>query len=150
MAVQVLTLVSPEQDEHELQISCTNMLRLLLLPDVCWTAIDHSHSVDRRIGRNGFPIGLLEMKKRKARGVEDGIWDYAFWHRDKSFAVEMKVGDNDLSDAQKEWGKRLIAAGVHVKVCWSKTQLFDTVVSWGLTRTTHEDRPMRVSGGAAA
>ena len=146
---RVLTLVPDEPDEHELQLSCTGMLSIILLPDVCWTAIDHSGSVDRRIGRNGVPIGLLEMKKRKARGVQDGIWDYAFWHRGEAFAVEMKVGDNDLSDAQKEWGRRLIKAGVHVKVCWSKPQLFNTVVEWGLTRTVHEDRPMRVSGGAA-
>jgi hypothetical protein len=129
-------LVAPEPDEHELQTSCTDMLNILLLPDVCWTAIDHAHSIDQRPGRHGVPIGLLEMRKRKARGVQEGIWDYAFWHRGKSFAVEMKVGDNDLTTDQEVWGRRLIAAGVEVKVCWTKAQLFVTIQRWGLTRPT--------------
>ncbi|MCL2427895.1 MAG: VRR-NUC domain-containing protein [Alphaproteobacteria bacterium] len=128
-------LVSPEPSEHRLQIDCTKMLAAILLPEVCWTAIDHAHSLDRRLTTGGVPVGLVEMRKRKARGVRSGIWDYFFWHRSLTHVIELKVGDNDLSDDQELFGRQLIRAGVkHLKVCWNKDQVFDTVVAWGLTR----------------
>jgi hypothetical protein len=111
------------------------MLRLILLPDVQWTAIDHAHSLDRRIGRNGAPIGLIEVRKRKARGVKPGICDYLFWHRRCGFAIEMKRNaDEDLSDDQKEFCQGLIDAEIPIKICWSKFQVYQTVVAWDLTR----------------
>ena len=131
-------LTPHQKGEHELQIDCTAMLKRLLLPEVAWTAIDHGHSFDQTIGRNGRPIGLMEAQKRKARGIEPGIFDYAFWHGGASFALELKVGLNDLSDDQETWGKRLIRAGVECKVCWSIDQVCQTVIAWRLTR------PMRV------
>jgi hypothetical protein len=137
--VRAFHLVPDDPGEHELQIDCTSMLEKILLADVCWTAIDHAHSFDRTIGRHGVPIGLLEARKRKLRGIRKGICDYLFWHRASAFALELKVGDNDLDDDQKAFIRRLIAAEVETKVCWSKPQVFDTVVKWGLTR------PMQVT-----
>ena len=110
------------------------MLHTLLLPDVCWTAIDHAHSLDRRLGRNGVPIGLIEARKRKARGIKKGIWDYLFWHRARAFSIELKVGDNDLTPEQEEFGNALILAEVEVKVCWTIDQVFETTKAWGLLR----------------
>lgn len=128
-------LMPPEPSEHELQIECTSMLALILLPDVCWTAIDHAHSLDRRPTPGGLPIGMVEMRKRKARGIRSGLWDYFFWHRGITHVIELKVGDNDLTPEQETFGRALIAAGVdRLKVCWNKDQLFHTVVDWGLTR----------------
>jgi hypothetical protein len=136
---RVLTLVAPEPLEHDLQISCTDMLRLVLLPDVQWTAVDHAHSLDRRIGREGRPIGLIEAMKRKARGIRKGIPDYLYWHRGRGFAIELKRNaDEQLSDDQEDFLRGLIRAGVEVKICWTKMQVFDTVVAWGLTRTVRE------------
>jgi hypothetical protein len=132
-------LLPDEPDEHELQIQCSDMLRIILLPDVQWTAIDHAHSLDRRVGRHGVPIGILEAKKRQRRGIKPGITDYLFWHRTDSFACELKVGDNDLDPDQRDFMRGLIAAGVRCKVCWTKDQVFNTVVGWGLTR------PMQVT-----
>lgn len=128
-------LVAFEPSEHDLQIACTKMLFSILLPEVCWTAIDHAHSLDRRLSKRGFPIGLIEMQKRKARGIRSGLWDYFFWHRSVTHVIELKVGDGNLSPSQEDFGRQLIRAGVtQLKVCWSKDQLFNTVVEWGLTR----------------
>lgn len=133
-----LQLVPNDPSEHELQEDCTAMLRILLLPDVAWTAIDHAHSLDRRLTRNGVPIGLIEMQKRKRRGIKPGIWDYLFWHRRRAYAIELKVGDNDLDDDQIDFGKALIAAGLDLKVCWTKAQVFETTRDWGLLRAVRE------------
>jgi hypothetical protein len=134
-------LVAYEPDEHELQIACVKMLRTLLLPDVCWTAIDHGHSIDRTPSWRDprVSVGFLEMQKRRARGVIDGIWDLWFWRVGITHVIELKVGDNDLSSAQEEFGERLILAGVrHLKVCWTQDQVFDAVCGWGLTRVANQ------------
>lgn len=124
-----------EPSEHELQIDCTNMLGRLLLPDVQWTAIDHAHSLDRRIGRNGVPIGLIEVRKRQARGIKPGICDYLFWHRAAAFAIELKRNAYEkLSDDQKIFCRGLLKAGVKVQVCWTIWQVDETATRWGLMR----------------
>jgi hypothetical protein len=110
-AVQSFQLTAPKQLEHELQIECTSMLWKVLLPDVCWTAIDHAHSLDMRIGRHGRPIGLLEAQKRKARGVKAGIADYLFWHRRQAFAIELKTVDGVLSGDQEDFLQSMIDNG---------------------------------------
>jgi hypothetical protein len=131
-AFQLETL---EPSEHELQIDCTKMLGRLLLPDVQWTAVDHAHSLDRRIGRNGVPIGLIEARKRVARGIKPGICDYLFWHRAAAFAIEMKRNAYEvLSDDQKVFCRGLLKAGVKVKICWTIWQVDATATAWGLMR----------------
>jgi hypothetical protein len=111
------------------------MLRIILLPDVQWTSVDHAHSLDRRIGRNGVPIGLMEAQKRKSRGIRAGITDMLFWYRQRGFAIELKRNASEpLSDDQKTFCKGLLLAGIPVKICWSKDQVWRTVVEWGLTR----------------
>lgn len=129
------TLWAPDPLEHELQIECSKMLELILLPDVAWSAIDHAHSFTKQIGRNGRSIGMLEAVKRKRRGIQAGIFDYLFLHDGRGYQIELKRdADQDFSDAQKVWGGRLMAAGVPIKLCWTKDQVFQTVVGWGLTR----------------
>lgn len=129
-------LEAPEPREHELQIDCTKMLERILLPDVQWTAIDHAHSLDRRIGRNGRPIGLIEVQKRKARGIRAGICDYLFWYQKCGYAIELKRNASEpLSDDQKTFCRGLLAADIPVKVCWTIWQVHDTVVGWGLARS---------------
>lgn len=111
------------------------MLRLILLPNVAWTAIDHAHSFTKKVGRFGQPIGMLEAQKRKRRGIVAGIWDYLFFHEGRGYQLELKrSADEDLSDVQEVWGKRLIDAGIPIKVCWTKDQVFATVAEWGLIR----------------
>jgi hypothetical protein len=131
----VLTLVTPEPTEHELQISCTGMFGVLLRPGVQWTAIDHAHSLDPTIGRNGKPIGLIEVQKRRARGVKPGICDYLFWYQRLGYAIELKRNASEgLSDDQRDFVTGLLAAEIPVKVCWTKIQVAETLQEWGLTR----------------
>ena len=128
-------LTEPIAAEHETQIDCTEMLGRVLRPEVCWTAIDHGHSFDMRPSKHGVPIGLIEAQKRKARGIVAGIPDYLFWDLGLSYAIEFKIGDGVLSDNQRVFLKRLIAAKVKVAVCWGTRQVFDKVREWGLTRS---------------
>ena len=133
--IPVLTLVEREPTEHELQISCRKMLDIILLPEVQWTSVDHAHSLDQRIGRGGVPIGLLEAHKRKARGCKAGITDMLFWYQQRGYAIELKRNASEpLSDDQKTFCKGLLAAGIPVKICWRKDQVWRTVVDWGLAR----------------
>ena len=130
-----LTLEAWEPLEHDLQLDCTKMLERLLLDDVQWTAVDHAHSLDRRIGRGGVPIGLIEVRKRKARGIKSGICDYLFWHRGAAFAIELKRNASEpLSDDQKIFCRGLLKAGVKVQVCWTIWQVDLTATRWGLMR----------------
>jgi len=128
-------LVAPTDSEHELQCNCTIMLYRILLPGVVWTAIDHAHSLNMTPGRNGRPIGLMEAAKRKRRGVKPGIPDYQFFYHAGAFFIEMKEdASSPLSDDQVGYLTGLIENGFEVKICWTVTQVFDTVVGWGLTR----------------
>jgi hypothetical protein len=128
------SLISPEPSEHELQVACADACWRILLPDVQWTAVDLGHSLDQRAGRNGVPIGLIEARKRKRRGCKPGCFDFLFWHQTNAFAIELKVGDGDLSDDQKEFGRGLIRAGCKLKVCWTFEQFISTITAWGLVR----------------
>jgi hypothetical protein len=124
-----------EPEEHALQIDCTTMLKRILLPQVAWTAIDHAHSFNPTIGRNGKPIGLMEMVKRKARGIRAGLQDYSFWHSGLGFAIELKKSAAaPLSNDQKIWLRELQAAEVPVRICWTIDQVFWSVDGWGLVR----------------
>jgi hypothetical protein len=134
-------LTAPQlyRNEHELQIACTRMFIPLMLPAVTWSAVDHGHSFDRTIGRNGRPIGLLEAQKRKARGIKAGLPDYLLWHLGDAFAIELKMPDGELSDDQKDMIRSLLANRVRVKVCYSTSLVLATLAEWELLR------PMRVA-----
>lgn len=116
------------------QITCSEMLERVLLPEVAWTAIDHGHSLNPTIGRNGRPIGIQEAVQRKRRGVKPGITDYLFWHQSYSYAIEFKVDDGELTEDEKTFMRGLLAAGVICKVCWGSVQVMDTVYGWRLVR----------------
>ena len=120
--------------EHALQIDCTAMLRRILLPDVCWTAIDHAHSLNMTPGRHGRPIGLLEAQKRKARGVRAGVSDYLFWRHGAGFAIELKTVDGSLSGDQRVFLQEMINTGIPVSVCWDIRQVAVKLLEWGLCR----------------
>lgn len=128
------TLLPRDPAESELQIDVARMLERLLLPDVAWTAVAHEHSLNRTLGRNGRPIGLLEMQKRKARGVKAGIWDIWFAHLGRTYWIELKVNDNNLSPDQEDFGRQALRAGCQLKVCWSVLQVVQTLQAWGLVR----------------
>jgi hypothetical protein len=127
-------LAELREEEHETQIACTAMLWKVLLPDVAWTAIDHGHSMNMKIGRHGVPIGILEAQKRKKRGVKAGIADYLFWHRSFGFAIELKTVDGVLSEGQEVFLGDLIRAEIPVSICWRIEQVLERCTAWGLCR----------------
>ena len=78
--------------------------------------------------------------------------DFLFFHQQRGFAIELKRNASEkLSPGQKEFCKALIDTRIPVKICWSKDQVFDCVVAWGLTRAVQyaTQMPRRVSGGMA-
>lgn len=115
-------LTAPVTPEHQAQIDCTKMLQRVLLPDVCWTAIDHANARDALTGAI-----------RKARGVRAGIPDYLFWRLGKPYAIEFKP-NGDLSDSQKKFLPEMIGAGVEVAVCRTASQVLQRLQLWGLCR----------------
>jgi hypothetical protein len=131
---QPFVLAPKIEAERQQQIDCTKMLDVVLRPEVCFTAIDHSHSRNPTIGRNGQEIGWSEVARRKAQGVRPGIPDYLFWDQGYAYAIEFKVGEGELSEAEKDFMRKLIGAGVICKVCWGQTQVMNTVYGWHLCR----------------
>jgi hypothetical protein len=128
-------LTSYVQRERDAQVQDANAMRILLRPGVCWTAVDHGHSFNPTIGRNGEPIGLLEAKIRKARGVRAGIPDFLLWADRKPFALERKIEGGVLSDDQKLFQAELTDAGVTVATCFSQKDVLDALGEWGLLRS---------------
>jgi len=54
---------------------------------------------------NGGKRNPVEAMKLKATGMTSGVWDlHVFW-KGKFYIIETKVGRNDLSPQQKEWGE---------------------------------------------
>jgi hypothetical protein len=131
-------LTSYVEAERNAQIQDANLLKILLRPGVCWTAIDHGHSVNPTLGKNGQPIGVLEAKLRKARGVRSGIPDMLFWADGKPYAIERKVEGGVISERQREFQEELKQAGVLVAVAWSQAELCATLTAWGLLRPYSE------------
>jgi hypothetical protein len=134
---QALTLTPNIQSEHALQIDCTAMLHRIILPppQVLWWAIDGAGSMDMTIGRNGVPIGILEARNRKLRGMVKGIPDYQFFGWRTAYFIELKRdADAPLTDDQKRVIGDLIKGGYECAICWAKWQVFDRVKQWGLCR----------------
>lgn len=127
-------LTPPSDAERVQQIDCTKMLEGVLRPEVTWTAVDHAHSLNMTIGRNGRPIGIMEAVRRQAQGVKPGIPDYLFWSDSYAYAIEFKIDDGELTTDEKDFLRKLIASGTICKVCWGSVQVMNTVFQWGLVR----------------
>lgn len=134
---RALVLKSNTRSEHQLQIECTAMLHRVILPrpQVRWWAIDGAGSMDQTIGRHGVPIGLLEARNRKLRGLTKGVPDYQFFGWRTAYFIELKKdAEAKLTDDQEEVIGDLLAGGYDCAICWDLWQVFDRVNLWGLTR----------------
>lgn len=88
----------PEQD---LQKQVAKYLDLVL-PDGCmWW-----HTP------NGGKRNQREAEQFKAMGTKAGIPDIFILHRGKLYAIELKAGNNSLSEPQKRMRGKLLAAGL--------------------------------------
>lgn len=71
---------------------------------------------------NGGSRDAREGANLKASGVKAGVWDLQLpiaRHGFHGLWIEMKYGDNDLSEKQTEWGNRMLLAGWKVVVAWT-------------------------------
>lgn len=97
-----------------------------------------------------IPNGGLRDKKTagrlRAMGVQKGVWDYLF--RRESCAVhwlEMKHGDNDLSDDQMLWQAQMQPLGDTFDVCWSAQEALLSLVK----RKIIPENSFRIMGSRA-
>lgn len=71
---------------------------------------------------NGGSRDVREAANLKATGVKAGVWDLQLpiaRHGYHGLWIEMKHGDNDLTDKQCEWGDRMRLAGWKMVVAWT-------------------------------
>ena len=71
---------------------------------------------------NGGSRDVREAMNLKASGVKAGVWDLQLpiaRHGFHGLWVEMKHGDNDLTDKQIEWRDRMLLAGWKMRVAWT-------------------------------
>ena len=94
--------------EDDLQIAVADFLHVALPPD----AFFH-HSP------NGGWRKKREAARFKAMGVKAGFPDIIIFWRNKSFAVELKVGRNSTTAPQIACHAALMGAGCDVAVCRS-------------------------------
>lgn len=116
-------LTPPITPEHEMQIDVARMLNRILLPDVCWSAVDHANAADATTGAI-----------RKARGAKPGLPDLLFWYQGRAYAIELKIVGGVVSPAQRQFQDQLARAGGLVAVCRDCASVFSTVQAWGLSR----------------
>lgn len=72
-----------------------------------------------------------EGAKLKKMGVLAGTPDLIFWHEGWFGAIELKT-NTGLSDVQKRFKERFIAAGGKYATCKSVKDVYDTLVLWGV------------------
>ncbi len=72
-----------------------------------------------------------EGAKLKKMGVLAGTPDLLFWHEGWFGAIELKTGSS-LSEAQKKFRDKFIAAGGKYATCKSVRAVHDMLVSWGI------------------
>jgi len=67
---------------------------------------------------NGGWRGKATAGKLKAEGVLTGVWDLCAPER--YLWIEMKVKGGQLSEAQRDFGRRMLAAGYRCMVAWGR------------------------------
>lgn len=84
---------------------------------------------------NGFHATAGQKGKMKAEGLRAGVWDVCvpfprvgkLKHRYTGLWVEMKVGKNVLSDAQKDFGYAMFMAGWDTAVFYNWESAFERI-----------------------
>lgn len=91
------------------------------------------HTPNGETGRGKAKGGIL-----KALGVMAGVHDILILGPDgRLHGLELKWGDNDLSDAQKEFGAALVGRGCTWACCWTIEEVYAFIerlcASYGLS-----------------
>lgn len=67
---------------------------------------------------NGGSRDAITAKKLQAAGVIPGVWDIHFFVKGRFIIVEMKVGNNLLSQPQRVWRELMQGEGASDYVCY--------------------------------
>lgn len=91
--------------------------------------------------RKHSPVG----KKLKESGVKPGVLDVFFLVARRGYLgliIEMKYGDNDLSEDQQDWKGWFEEEGYLVVVCWSTEEAWEKLIWYISGRPTKWERYM--------
>ncbi len=111
------------QPEAKLHRTIVQHLMLTAHPDCLWL-----HPPNAGI-RSGIEAGYL-----KSLGLLPGAADLLFWRGGKSFALEVKAAGGRLSDVQKLFRDRFIAAGGEWAVVDCIEQALTVLRDWQLVK----------------
>lgn len=101
----------------------------------CWAAMNQTRYSQLKwmhSSGNGIFTTSGQKGKEKAAGLKNGVWDIFLPYPGKGYAglyIEMKVGKNDLTDDQKEFGKAMIDY-YKLHVCWSWKEARDVIIKY--------------------
>lgn len=108
------------QAEHRLQSRLRMFFDDYLTGGVEWVSIDHG------VKLGGTPQQRANQWARmKARGIRPGVEDVQLLHKKDFFAIELKVGANGLSDAQRQRRDAVWANGQYYVVGRSVVAVFE-------------------------
>jgi hypothetical protein len=115
------------QPEARLHRAICQILKLSAFDDVLWL-----HPPNAGI-RSGIEAGYL-----KSLGLLPGAADLLFWRGGKSYALEVKAAGGRLSDTQKAFRDRFIAAGGE----WASVDNIDQAITvlrdWQLIKSMRQ------------
>lgn len=74
---------------------------------------------------NGYKLSAPQAMKARATGLLSGVWDLHLFWKGQLYLFELKVGRNNLTDNQKEWGETMIQQGATCYVVRTVDEFFD-------------------------
>lgn len=109
--------------ETQIQQTFIELLDLCAVPELVYWAVP-----------NGGKRSITEARRLKREGVKAGAPDVHFLLRGQFYVMEIKRQGGRLSDAQKLFIPRLVAAGAIAAVAYSIDQCIEQAERWGMLR----------------
>jgi hypothetical protein len=109
------------QPEYAIHAAVVEHLWLRARPGVLWL---HCPNGERRDARTG--------NKLRRMGVLAGTADLLIWHRNNSFALEIKTETGRPSESQLEFMARFADAGGHTAIAVGLDRALACLEGWGL------------------
>lgn len=109
--------------ELKIHIAVAQHLRARAVPGLVFFHVPNGGYRDKR-----------EAAKLKAMGVQPGVSDFIFVHRNRVYALELKAEGGRASEAQLKFLSDIDAAGAHTAMPSGLDAALATLESWGLIR----------------
>lgn len=111
--------------EFQLNLATVQFLDLFLPRDAIY---HHSPNELDMAGQDA----ARQIAKARKMGTRKGWPDLEIIWRGRIYFIELKAGDNDLSQDQKDTRDALILAGSTVAVCRTVTHVEEALKTWGM------------------